>query len=63
MTFAEYLKTERKRLRLSQAELAALLDVSPRAVWKWETGEGEPLALTQEGAKARLKKAKPKKKQ
>jgi len=57
VTFASQLKSERARLGLTQAEAAVLLDVSPRAVWQWEKGE-EPLALTQEAALARLKKAK-----
>lgn len=60
MSFAENLKSERKRLGLTQAEAAALLGVSPRAVWQWEQGE-EPLQVTQEGAIARLKRAKAKK--
>lgn len=54
MTFAEQLKAEQKRIGLTQAELAALLDVSPRVVWGWLNGK-EPLALTREGALARLK--------
>ena len=58
--FAEQLKSELGRLGLTQAEAAALLDVSPRAVWKWLHGS-EPLAVTAEGVLARLKKAKLKK--
>ena len=61
MTFAEQLKAERKRLGLTQAQAAALLDVSARVHWEWETGKTEPYAITQEGALARMKKAKPKK--
>lgn len=57
MTFPEQLKTHRDRLGLTQAELAAFLEVSPRAVWQWEKGT-LPHALTQEGALARLTKAK-----
>jgi DNA-binding XRE family transcriptional regulator len=57
MTFPEQLKTHRERLSLTQAELAAFLEVSPRAVWQWEKGE-LPHILTQEGALARLEKAK-----
>lgn len=60
MSFSEQLKSERERLGLTQAEAATLLDVSPRAIWKWEDGE-EPLAVTAEGVIARLKKAKVKK--
>lgn len=57
MTFPEQLKTHRERLGLTQAGLAAFLEVSPRAVWEWEKGE-PPSILTQEGALARLAKAK-----
>lgn len=57
MTFPEQLKTHRERLSLTQAELASFLEVSPRAVWQWEKGE-LPHILTQEGALARLTKAK-----
>jgi DNA-binding transcriptional regulator YiaG len=57
MNFAEQLKAERERLGLTQAGAAAFLEVSPRAVWKWEHGN-EPLVVTQEGVLARLKKAK-----
>lgn len=57
MTFPEQLKAQRKRLGLTQAELAAFLDVSPRAVWQWERST-TPHVLTQEGAIARLTKAK-----
>lgn len=57
MTFPEKLKAHRERLGLTQAELASFLDVSPRAVWQWEKGT-LPHVLTQEGALARLSKAK-----
>lgn len=61
MTFPEQLKSERERLGLTQAELAAFLDVSPRAIWQWEKGI-LPHVLTQEGALARLAKAKTRRK-
>jgi DNA-binding XRE family transcriptional regulator len=57
MTFPKQLKTQRERLGLTQAELASFLDVSPRAIWQWEKGT-LPHVLTQEGALARLTKAK-----
>lgn len=57
MTFSEKIKSERERLGLTQAEAATLLDVSPRALWQWEQGQ-EPIALTQEGALARLERTK-----
>ncbi len=58
MTFAEKLKAHQKRLGLTQAEIAELLDVSPRAVWQWMQGD-EPIAIAKEGALARLKARKP----
>jgi len=59
MTFAAKIKSERERLGLTQSQAAAVLDVSPRAIWQWEQGR-EPIALTQEGALMRLAKRKPK---
>lgn len=58
--FSEKLKSELERLGLTQAEAAAELNVSARAIWKWLHGS-EPLAVTAEGVLARLKKLKPKK--
>ena len=42
MRFAENLKQLRKEKRLSQEELAEILDVSRQAVSKWEQGVGYP---------------------
>lgn len=42
MTFQARLIQERKRLGLSQEDLAARLNVSRQAVSKWETGESVP---------------------
>ena len=58
MIFAEQLKTERQRIGLSQADLAALLDVPARTYWEWEAGKTEPHVVCQEGALARLRKTK-----
>jgi len=58
MTFPEKLKAHRQRLGLTQAELAALLEVPARTHWEWESGKTTPYAITQEGALARLTKAK-----
>lgn len=55
MTFPEQLRTHAVRLNLTQAQLAAVLYVSPRAVWQWLSGK-VPHVLTQEGAIARLEK-------
>ena len=54
INFADALKATRKKLGLNQAEVAAFLDVSPRAIWKWENGK-PPILLTQEAVAARLK--------
>lgn len=57
MTFAKKLKSERKRLGLTQAELAAELDVSPSWVEKVERGVRDNVhVLMQEGGLARLEK-------
>jgi transcriptional regulator with XRE-family HTH domain len=60
MNFARDLKAELARLGLTQAEAAAELNVSARAVWEWLHGS-ETLAVTAEGVLSRLKKLKPKK--
>lgn len=62
MTFAEKLKFHRQRLGLTQSEAAALLDVSASWVDKAEREQREPLPITQEGALARLSKAKARRK-
>lgn len=61
MSFSDTIKSERTRLRLTQAEAATLLDVPARTLWEWEHGKTEPLAVAQEGVIARLKRAKVKK--
>lgn len=58
MTFADQLRAERERLRLTQGELATLLDVSHEAVSKWEREISTPSMITQEGALNRLKRRK-----
>jgi transcriptional regulator with XRE-family HTH domain len=55
MSFAARLKSERDRLGLSQAEAARWLDCGKRTLEHWESGDREPLAVTQEGVMARLK--------
>jgi transcriptional regulator with XRE-family HTH domain len=57
MTFADQLRKERQRLRLTQAEAADLLEVSFEVVSKWERELTEPAKITQEGALLRLKNA------
>lgn len=56
MTFADHLKSERKRLGITQPQMAALLDVRDRTYWEWEHGKTEPVLIAQEGAFARLRK-------
>lgn len=58
MTFAEQLKSHRQLLGLTQSEAAALLEIPARTHWGWESGKTTPHAITQEGALARLTKAK-----
>ena len=58
MTFPDQLRSQRKRLGLTQSEAAQLLEVSKSAYEKWETGVIDPLAVTKEGVLARLHKAK-----
>ena len=53
MTFGNRLRLRRLVLGWSQKEMAVMLDVSPRAVFKWETGK-PPILLTQEAVNARL---------
>ena len=53
MTFGNRLRLRRLVLGWSQKEMAVMLDVSPRAVYKWETGK-PPILLTQEAVDARL---------
>ena len=60
MTFPEKLLSERQRLSLTQAEAAALLEISKSALEKWEAGIKTPKLLMQEGALARLAKHKTK---
>jgi transcriptional regulator with XRE-family HTH domain len=54
-SFAAALKMHQDRLGLTQAEAAGLLGVSPRVLWQWREAKGNPLAVTMEGALARLK--------
>ena len=42
MTIGESIRYHRKRLKLTQAELADRLGVTPQAVSKWESGVGLP---------------------
>ena len=42
MTVGDSIRYHRKRLRLTQMELAELIDVTPQAVSRWENGIGLP---------------------
>lgn len=59
-TFAELLKAARKIHRLTQAETAKALDLSPRTYWEYESGAVTPPSIAQEGALARLSQLIPK---
>ena len=56
MSFAEELKSERKRIGLNQAEAAVVVEMSAEWVSKCERGLTIPPAISQEGALARLKR-------
>lgn len=55
MSFSQDIRRERRRLRLTQAQAAALLDVSRDTVASWESERNTPISLTQEGALTRLR--------
>jgi DNA-binding transcriptional regulator YiaG len=55
-TFAERLKAERKRLKMTQAEADLVLSCGKGQVAAWEIARNVPHELTQEAAIARLKK-------
>lgn len=55
MKFSAQLRTLRESLGLTQAEAAAILGCGKRTVEHWESGDREPLEVTQEGVMARLK--------
>ena len=54
--FAERLKAERKRLKMTQPEADAVLSCGKGQVSVWERGRNVPHELTQEAAIARLEK-------
>lgn len=56
MTFADQLKAERERLGITQAQAAALIEVSARVYWEWEHAKTTPYKVTQEGAIVRFNK-------
>lgn len=56
MKFAEQLRSERKRLGLTQPEAEKLLSCRPGQITVWERGRNTPHELTQEAALTRLKK-------
>lgn len=55
MKFADQLKSERKRLGITQAQAASLLGISKSAVSKWEIVDRTPMPLTQEASLLRLR--------
>jgi len=58
MIFADQLRAARERLGITQPEAANILDVSAEWVSKTERNLTTPLAITQEGALARLRATK-----
>ena len=61
MKFAQDLRKERERLGITQAQAASLLSVSKSVLAKWEIDDRTPLAITREGALARLRTTKKRK--
>ncbi len=57
-SFSQELQREKERLNYRNEDLAQCLGVSLRQIKYWISGERRPYALTEEGALARLKKAK-----
>ena len=58
MKFADQLKSERKRLGLTQAGADAVLDTCRGQIAAWESGRNKPHVLTQEAALTRLRNRK-----
>jgi DNA-binding transcriptional regulator YiaG len=54
-TFAQDIKTERKRLKLSTTEVGNVLGVSRSIVEKWEVGTRAPKPMTAAAALTRLR--------
>lgn len=52
--FGQLLRDERRRLRLTQEQCAGLLGISKKTLENWESARHPVLAITQEGALARL---------
>ena len=52
--FSEYLRRQRKRLAITQEQLAELLGVSLSVVAKWEGGTRRPLPLTRAAIEIQL---------
>lgn len=48
MSYGEYIKTVRKELKISQEQLARLLNVSFSTVNRWENGKSVPSQMAQE---------------
>lgn len=55
MRFSEQLQAQKERLGYSIAELSEALDTSPRTIQHWIHGDRLPSQVTQEGALARLR--------
>jgi transcriptional regulator with XRE-family HTH domain len=60
--FRNQLRSLRENQGLTQAEVAAILGVSPPRISEWERGVRTPKPLTQEAIIAKLKKKKKKRK-
>ena len=49
MKIAKKLKEARKRAKLTQAEAAKLIGISPRTYWAWEAGKSQPPTVEETG--------------
>jgi transcriptional regulator with XRE-family HTH domain len=61
MSFSDQLKKERKRLGITQAQVASMIEVPARTYWEWEAAKTTPYEITQQGALARLRATKKRK--
>jgi DNA-binding transcriptional regulator YiaG len=48
-TLAKELRATRRKLGLTQAQCAKLLDIAPRKLWAWEDGSAKPSLIEQHG--------------
>jgi transcriptional regulator with XRE-family HTH domain len=57
MGFSEQLLHYRSKLGLTQAEMARLLEISPRTYWNWEERKTTTMPVARDGALYRIARA------